>query len=60
MSRGSKVNIEVRIRGIEGLEETTRKCLAVAKDNPYIADINIRVDETSLLCKLQRILCCRQ
>ena len=55
-----KLSIEVEIRDIERLEETAKKCFAVAKIHPYVADINIRVDETSLLCKLQKILRCLQ
>lgn len=55
-----KISIEVKIRDIERLEKTAEKCFAVAKVHPYVADINIRVDETSLLCKLQRILRCLQ
>ena len=56
----SKVSIKVKIRDIERLEEITEKCFAVAKAHPYAVDINRRVDETSLLCKLQRILHCVQ
>lgn len=56
MSIASKVSIEVKVRGIERLEETAEKCFMVVKAHPYVADINIRVDETSLSCKLQRIL----
>lgn len=51
-----KISIEVKIRDIDRLEETAEKCFAVAKVHPYAVDINIRVDETSLLCRLQRIL----
>ena len=56
----SKVSIRVKIRDIERLEKTAEKCFEVAKAHPYAVDINIRVDETSLLCKLQRILHCVQ
>ena len=56
----SKVSIRVKIRDIERLEKTAEKCFEVAKAHPYAVDINIRVDETSLLCKLQRILRCVQ
>lgn len=54
-----KISIEVKIRDIEKLEETAKKCFSVTKVHPY-ADINIRVDEASLLCELQRILRCVQ
>lgn len=56
----SKVSIKVKMRDIERLEKIAEKCFAVAKAHPYAVDINIRVDETSLLCKLQRILHCVQ
>lgn len=55
-----KISIEVKIRDIERLEEAVKKCVTVTKTHPYATDINIRVDETSLLCKLQRILRCVQ
>ena len=45
----SKVSIRVKIRDIERLEKTAEKCFEVAKAHPYAVDINIRVDETSLL-----------
>lgn len=51
-----KVSIKVRIKDIERLEKTVENCFAVAKAHPYAVDINIRVDETSFLCRLQRIL----
>lgn len=60
MAIASKITIEVKIRDIEKLEETAKKCCAVTKAHPYAADISIRVDETSLLCKLQGILRCVQ
>ena len=60
MATAGRISIEVKIRDIERLEETAEKCFALAKANPYAADINIRVDETNLLCKLQRILRCVQ
>lgn len=56
----SKISIEVKIRDIERLEKTAEKCFVIAKAHPYAADINIRVDETSPLCKLQRLLRCVQ
>lgn len=60
MTMVSTVNIEVKIRNIEKLKETADKCFEVAKIHPYAAKIVIRVDETRLLCKLQRILRCIQ
>lgn len=60
MSTACKISIEVKIRDIEKLEKTAEKCFAVVKTHPYVADVNIRVDEISLLCKLQRILRCVQ
>lgn len=60
MSTACKVSIEVKIRDIEKLEKVAEKCFAVVKTHPYVADVNIRVDEISLLCKLQRILRCVQ
>lgn len=56
MAIAGKISIEVKIRDIERLEKTAEKCLAVAKAHPYAADINIRVDETSPLYKLRKIL----
>lgn len=55
MAIAGKMTIEVKIRDIEKLEETVKKCFAITKAHPYTADISIRVDETSLLCKLKRI-----
>lgn len=55
-----KISIEVKIRDMERLEETVKKCFTVTKPHPYAVDINIRVDETSLFCKLRRILRCVQ
>lgn len=55
-----KISIEVKIRDIERLEKTAEKCFAVANDHPYAVDINIRVDEASFLCKLQKRLHCLQ
>lgn len=55
-----KIRVEVKIRDIERLEETVKKCIMDTKVHPYAVDINIRVDETNLLCKLQRILRCVQ
>ncbi len=60
METAGRISIEVKIRDIERLEETAEKCFALAKASPYAADINIRVGETNLLCKLQRILRCVQ
>lgn len=56
MATTSKINIEVKIGDIEKLRKTAEKCFAVAKAHPYAVDISIRMDETNLLCKLQRIL----
>ena len=55
-----KISIEVKIRDMERLEETVKKCFTVTKPHPYAVNINIRVDETSLFCKLRRILRCVQ
>ena len=60
VAMAGKISIEVKIRDIERLEEAVKKCVTVTKTHPYAADINIRVDEISLLCKLQRILRCVQ
>ncbi len=60
MPIAGKVSIEVKTKDIERLEKTAEKCFAVAEAHPYVVDINIRVDETSFLCKLQRILRCAQ
>lgn len=60
MAITGKINIEVKIRDIERLEETVKKCIVATKPHPYAVDINIRVDETSLFCKLRRILRCVQ
>ena len=60
MAISSKVNITVKIRDIESLEKTVEECFAATKAHPYAVDINIRVDEPGLLCKLQMILRCVQ
>ena len=60
VAMAGKISIEVQIRYMETLEETVKKCFTVTKPHPYAVDINIRVDEISLLCKLQRILRCVQ
>ncbi len=60
MAITGKISIEVKIRDMERLEETVKKCFTVTKPHPYAVDINIRVDETSLFCKLRRILRCVQ
>ncbi len=56
----NKISIEVKIRDIEKIEKIAEKCFAVAKAHPYVADINIRVDGTRVLCKPQKILRCLQ
>ncbi len=60
MSIAGNISIEVKTRDIERLEEIAEKCFVVAKAHPYVADINIRVDETSFLWKLQKLSHCLQ
>lgn len=59
--RVSKIGIDVKTRDIKRLEKISEECLKVAETHPYVVvDINIRVDETSSLWKLQKLSHCLQ